>query len=75
MLKQIQRIERLHQLIKLRATGSPKDCALRLNISERQFYNILELMKDLDAPIEYDSTFCSYFYTYEVEFVFGFSVK
>lgn len=75
MLKQIQRIERLHQLLKLKATGSPKDCAGKLEISERQLYNTLELMKALGAPIYYDIANGSYCYEYEVECMFCFPVK
>lgn len=75
MLKQIQRIERLHQLLRLKATGSPKECALKLDISERQLYNTLELMKALGAPIYYDIAIGTYCYEYEVECSFGFPVK
>lgn len=75
MLKQIQRIERLHQLLKLKATGSPKDCAGKLEISERQLYNTLELMKALGAPIYFNIAIGSYCYEYEVKCSFGFPAK
>lgn len=75
MLKQIQRIERLHQLIKLKSTGSAKQCASKLEISERQLYNTLELMKALGAPIYFDISVGSYCYEYETEWSFGFSRK
>lgn len=75
MVKQIQRIERLHQLIKLKATGPPKKCAERLEISERQLYNTLELMKELGAPVYFDSALCSYSYEHEVVCSFGFLAK
>lgn len=75
MLKQIQRIERLHQLILLKATGRPKKCAERLNISERQLYNTIDLMKELGAPIYYDASSRSYCYAYNVECLFTFYKK
>ena len=75
MLKQIQRVERLHHLIKLKATGSPKECAEKLKISERQLYNTLDLMKALGAPIYYDIALGSYSYEREVVCSFGFLVK
>ncbi|MBO6494850.1 MAG: hypothetical protein JJ978_04720 [Roseivirga sp.] len=75
MIKQIQRIERLHQLIKLNATGSPQHCAELLEISERQLYNTLDLMKALGAPIYYDIALGSYSYEREVVCSFGFLVK
>lgn len=75
MLKQIQRIERLHHLIRLKSTGSPKQCAKKLGISERQLYHSLDLMKELGAPIFFNCVICSYCYEYEVECPFFFSKK
>ena len=73
MLKQTQRIERLHLLIKRKATGTPPNCASKLNISERQLYNTLDLMKSLGAPIFYDISIGSYCYEYDVDWQFGFA--
>jgi predicted DNA-binding transcriptional regulator YafY len=75
MLKQIERIERLHSLIRLKATGSPNECALKLQISERQLYNTLDLMRQLGAPIYFDRTNYAYCYEYDVECFFGFIKK
>ncbi|WP_288368917.1 hypothetical protein [uncultured Roseivirga sp.] len=75
MLKKIQKIERLHQLLKLKATGSPKQCARKLEISERQLYYTIELMKELGAPIFFDLSLGSYCYEYETEWSYGFSRK
>ena len=72
MLKQTQRIERLHHLIRRNATGTPKDCAKRLDISERQLYNTIELMKELGAPIIYNFQLGSYTYKHDVEWFLGF---
>ena len=58
----------------MKATGSPSELACRLDISERMAYNYLNLMKDMGAPIEYDSGRKSYFYTYETHFTYGFFV-
>jgi len=73
MHKQILRIERLHCLIKRKATGTPSECARKLNISERQLYNTLDLMKSMGAPIYYDLSICAYCYDYDVHWQFGFS--
>ena len=75
MLKQIERIERLHQLIRIKATGNPKTCAERIKISERQLYNTLELMKELGAPIYFDFAAGSYCYEEEVHCSFRFYKK
>ncbi|MGW8122725.1 hypothetical protein ACV07N_08690 [Roseivirga echinicomitans] len=73
MLKQAERIQRIHELIRRKATGSPKELASRLGISERQLYNLLDLMKQLGAPIVYSITLCSYHYEHEVTWSIGFS--
>lgn len=73
MLKQAERIQRIHELIKRRATGTPKELASRLGISERQLYNLLDLMKELGAPIMYSINLCSYYYEQEVAWSIGFS--
>lgn len=75
MLKQIGRIDRLHNLIKRGATGSPKQCAYRIGISERQLYNIIELMKDMGAPINYNVSSNTYYYAYEVDWDYRFTKK
>ncbi|WP_299837766.1 HTH domain-containing protein [uncultured Tenacibaculum sp.] len=71
-LQKIQVIERLDQLIKLKSTGTADDLSRRLNISKRSVYNILELMKRMGAPIKYNQTRQTYYYSYECNFVLGF---
>ena len=73
MLKQAERIQRIHELIKRRATGSPLELASRLGISKRQLHNLLDLMKQMGAPIVYSTALCSYHYKYEVAWNMGFS--
>ncbi|WP_339694692.1 hypothetical protein [uncultured Roseivirga sp.] len=72
MIKQLQRIERLHGLIRLKATGNPKECARKLKISERQLYRLIDLMKELNAPVYYNIFVNSYCYEHEVEWTYGF---
>lgn len=73
MIKQIERIDWLHNLIRLKATGSPKECARKLKISERQLYRLIDLMKELGAPVYFDIHCEAYCYEYEVEWSFGFT--
>jgi len=75
MIRQIERIERLHNLIRLKATGTVRECAQSLQISERQLFRMLEEMKDLGAPIDYDKNRGSYYYTDPVKWRFGFKPK
>ena len=72
MIKQARRIERIHDLVKRKSTGCPSDLATKLQISERQVYNLIDLMKDMGAPLVYDPFRKSYVYTSEVKWEFGF---
>lgn len=75
IIKHIELIERIDQLIRLQATGNSTKLASRLNISRAQLYRIIDEMKALNAPIEYDFTIPSYIYTEPVDFIFGFYAK
>ena len=72
IIKQIELIERIDQLIRLQATGPPEDLAYRLGISKTKLYRIINTMKTLNAPIEYDITIQSFVYAEAVGFTFGF---
>ena len=64
----ILRYNRIHNLIKNRATGSPKLLAEKLNISESMLYNDIREMKLNGAPIKYDKICKTYFYSEEGAF-------
>jgi hypothetical protein len=68
-----QRLTYLDKLIRLKATGSPKELAKKLCITERSWYKFRdELVNDLALPIAYCSFARSYVYTEEGAFVIGF---
>jgi hypothetical protein len=59
----INRIERMDTLIRRKSTGTPKELADKLNISERWLYIFLdELRTELNCPIRYDRRKRSYVY-------------
>lgn len=55
-------LERVDQLIRLRATGCPKEFAEKLEVSERKVYRIIRTLKDMGCPVVYDSYIGSYKY-------------
>ncbi len=75
IIKHIEIIKRIDQLIRLQATGAPETCAVRLGISKTKLYRTITLMKELNAPIEYNFSIQSYVYVKEVGFQFGFYTK
>jgi hypothetical protein len=70
--KYIERIKRIDRLIRLRATGTPKELSQKINISDSLLYEILSEMKELGAIIVYDKTFKTYYYKEPVEIDFAF---
>ncbi len=68
-------IETIDQLIRLKATGSREQLAARLKKSPRTIHNLLEVMKDMGAPIFYCVHRRSYCYEYEVKLNVGFVIK
>ncbi len=70
--EQINLIEQLDQLIRLKATGSPEQLANRLNISRAGLFRLMDIMKHLNAPIKFDIYLQSYVYEKNVCFKFGF---
>ncbi|MEW7291744.1 hypothetical protein [Aquimarina sp. 2304DJ70-9] len=75
IIKQIELIERIDRLIRLQATGSPDEFACKLGISKTKLYRIIKLMKQLEAPIEYNFNMQSFVYEKAVDFTFGFYSK
>jgi predicted DNA-binding transcriptional regulator YafY len=66
-------ILRINRLVKLKATGSPRELACKLGISERTVYEYIRDMKELGAPIAYSYSHNSYIYYAEGELWIGFS--
>lgn len=63
LLKQIERINRLHELIKHRRTGTPQELAKRLGISTSMVYKMMDELRLKDAPIEYSRPLRTYYYS------------
>jgi hypothetical protein len=58
-----QRLLYLESLLALQATGTPKELAKKLQMTERSWYKLRdELIHDLQIPIVYNSKQRSYMY-------------
>lgn len=68
LIEKLREIERLDQLIRLKSTGSPSELASRLQRSERSVYQLINMMKNMGAPVYYCNNQRSYCYRYGVEF-------
>ena len=74
-IEKIKFIERVDSLIRKHSTGNPKELSEKLCISERHVYNLINIMKDMGAPIYYCPYSESYCYNTEVYFNSGFYTK
>ena len=70
----IDRLHRMHQLIKREGTGTPDEFANRFHIKRRQLYNILDEFKDYGADIRYSTAKSSYYYTNDFDIFVRISV-
>ncbi|QLE00945.1 HTH domain-containing protein [Galbibacter sp. BG1] len=61
-IKNLERLQRLHNLIEQECTGSPKELADKLHMSERMAYNLIEQLKSLEATILYSRSRKTYYY-------------
>ena len=67
--EQIERLERIHKLIKRKGTGTPDQFCQKLGISKRQLFRIINLMKNLGATIDYSQSRQTYFYFEDGDFI------
>jgi hypothetical protein len=73
ILKLQHRFVYLNYLLKNKATGTPKELASKLGLTERAWYKLRDqLVNDLELPIAYCNERRSYYYTEEGSFEFGF---
>lgn len=72
-IEKVELINRIDQLIRMKATGTPNELASRLGVSKTKLYRILQIMRDLNAPVEYDIRTQNFKYEEDVVyFRFGF---
>jgi len=74
-LRQIQQLRKLHGMIKLESTGSPKEIARHMNVSERHIYHLLEQLREMEAPICYNRRTNTYFYSGSFDLLVNVSVQ
>ena len=55
-IEQLERLQRIHDLIKLERTGTPNEFAETVHISRRQLYEYIQVIKDLGVEIKYSKS-------------------
>ena len=69
-----EQVERVTQLIRLKATGTPDELAEKLKVCKRTLHNILATFKKEGIEVYYCSNRRSYCFKQNVYYYFGFSV-
>jgi predicted DNA-binding transcriptional regulator YafY len=73
--KYIERIRYIDALIRTKATGTAKQLAKRLALSERTTLQHIKTMKELGCPIKYSRKRNSYYYADEGNVIISFFDK
>lgn len=72
IIKYFDRLKRMDDLIRRRATGSPEQFAQKMGMDRSTLMRYLSELKMLDAPIYFDPIKQSYYYEEEVCLELGF---
>lgn len=56
-----EKLGRIKELAKRNATGSPKELAQRMNVSERTLFRLVQNIKEQGVPIEYSRKINTYY--------------
>lgn len=65
----IHAFDRLHDLIRLRATGTPTQLAAKFKVSVGSIKNMITTLRNEGFPIAYSREDETYYYEYEIEVV------
>ena len=71
----LHRLIRLDHLINHKSTGTPGDCARKIGVSERSFYDYLKLLKEMGAPVKFSRGRRTYYYAEGGHFYISFLAK
>lgn len=73
-LKNLERLQQIHELIEAENTGTPGELANKMNVSERLVYNLIDQLKDFEADIAYSRKSKTYYYCEDFELKVNISV-
>jgi predicted DNA-binding transcriptional regulator YafY len=74
ILKLAHRLTSADHYIQQETTGTPKELAAKLDISESHLYELLDVLKQLGGPIAYSRSRGTYLYTHPVTLKLGYEV-
>ncbi len=75
VIKYIERIKAMDDLIRRKATGTSNQFAEKMHISRSTLMEYIDVIKNMGAPIAYDKFRNSYYYLYPCKLKIGFESK
>lgn len=75
LIKNFNRVEKLHQLIVAEKTGTPKQLAERLGISRATLYVLIDELNALNLTVAYSRKYETFFYEKDVKFAIQLKVE
>lgn len=74
-IKYLERLKRINEIIKSKSSGTPKEFAQKLKISESYLYRCINEMKEMGVPVNYDRNLRHYYYTKEFDLKISYSIQ
>lgn len=74
-LKQLERLQRLHELIAAEKTGTPCHLAQLFGVSKRSLFMLIEQLRDMKAKVSFCRTRNTYYYKDNFELQVSVSVQ
>ena len=62
-LEQLERLQRINDLIKAEKTGTPEEFANSLHISRRQLYEYINFIKDFGVEVSYSKQLRTFYFS------------
>lgn len=73
--EKVQLLERLDQLIRLKATGTPDELGLKLKVARCTVYDFIACLESLGGEIEYSRSNRSFIYVTDKTLIIGYKSK
>ncbi|MEI8273370.1 MAG: hypothetical protein WCG08_12175 [Paludibacter sp.] len=75
LIRNINRVEKLHSLILQEKTGNPKQLAEQLGICRATLYILIEELNALNMPVAYSRKYETFYYEKDVKLTLAFKVE
>ena len=70
IIDELNRLDRVHNLIRVQTTGSAVELAEKIGVSERTAFRLIAILKNIGCPIYFNKFKNSYCYEYPVKLIF-----